>query len=491
MALITSNQTHPFEEVVPDAIAVKGVSRSSILVQRRRVRTPAQTGIAYGSAGANGGNRQIQFVVADAQGLLDPASISLMYNVQTTGTGAVVDDGAPFNRVQISLNGQNLDDIQQVSRNTNAEVKLSADQGWYKNEGSFCGFELLNNELAQGTNVLDTTTTATLATTTLAYNPAWADVKNNLPAINNRLGANAYAWNPYGGEARIMPLGLLTGVGRMKQYLPLAILGELNITCFTAPAGEAVLQPAGQSGGDYSLNGVYLEYDIVVPHPAYMELLHKVANDGAEAGLMMPFESTITASSGVISASATLAESSIIVSRATQNLLRAYLVQQPQALLTSVNFPSYSCFSHANTFSIQYRVGSQYYPAIPAEGDASMWAMTMSAYGSAGRNASSSVINRVLWSQFTSTAWTTNPGAGEGFVKFVNADSFIPCFGFQTVKGEAEPLDVDGIALSGASGSQLVVVVRSAPSVAITPMVGLVALRFINAHAGAVRVIGA
>ena len=484
MALITSNQTHPFEEVVPDAIAVKGVSRSSILVQRRRVRAPAQTGIAYGSAGANGGNRQIQFVIADAQGLLDPASISLMYNVQVSGTSTVMDDGAPFNRVQISLNGQNLDDIQQCGRNANAEVKLSADAGWYRNEGSFCGYELLNNEL-----LAPATYPPTTVAQTLAYSGAWADVQTNMVGVNARQGANAYAWNPYGGEARIAPLGLLSGVGRMKQYPPLNILGELNITCFTAPASEAVVQTTGNTGGDYSLNGVYLEYDIVVPHPAYNELLHKVANDPAEAGLMMPFESTITASSGVIASSATLAESSIIVSRATQNLLRAYLVQQPQALLTSFNFPSYSCFGHAGTFSIQYRVGSQYFPAIPAEGDASMFAMTMSAYGSAGRNDASSVINRVLWGQFTSTAWTAS--ANEGNAKFCGADSFLPCFGFQTVKGEADALDVDGIALSGASGSQLVVVVRSAPSVAITPMVGLVALRFINAHAGAVRVIGA
>jgi hypothetical protein len=204
---------------------------------------------------------------------------------------------------------------------------------------------------------------------------------------------------------------------------------------------------------------------------------------------MLPFESTITASSGFISSSASLAESSIIVSRATQNLLRAYLIHQPASLLTSKNFPSYSCFGHSGTYSLQFRVGSQYFPAIPAEGDASMYAMTTLAYGSAARNDNVTVINRVLWGNFTSTAWT--PSASEGFVKFANADSFVPAYGFQVVKGEAEALDVDGISLSGASGSQLVAVVRSAPSVQVVPMVGLVALRFINAHAGAVRVIGA
>jgi len=265
MALVTSNQTHPFEEVVPDAIAVKGVSRASVLTQRRRVRAPPQSGIRYGASGANGGNQQIQFVIADAGGLLDPASVCLVYNVQTSGTNAVVDDGHPFNRVQINLNGQNLEDIQQAGRATNAEVKLSASTAWYRGEGSFCGFELLNNELATGLPAGGGAITypPTTAAQLLPYNPAWADVQTIIPAEAARMGANAVAWNPFGGEQRCMPLGLMSGVGRMKQYLPLNILGELNITCFTAPAAELVVQLTGATDGDYSLNGVYLEYDIV------------------------------------------------------------------------------------------------------------------------------------------------------------------------------------------------------------------------------------
>ena len=89
----------PMEEVVPDSAMVKGLSRSSILTQRRRVRVPAQTGIQYGSNGAGGGGRQIQFVVADAGGLLDPASVNILYNAQVSGSGtAVLDDGHPFTR---------------------------------------------------------------------------------------------------------------------------------------------------------------------------------------------------------------------------------------------------------------------------------------------------------------------------------------------------------------------------------------------------------
>ena len=102
MSLIQSLHSMPMEEVVPDSAMVKGLSRSSILTQRRRVRVPAQTGISYGSNGTGGASRQIQFVVADAGGLLDPASINVLYNIQvssvTNPTLVVSDEGHPFTR---------------------------------------------------------------------------------------------------------------------------------------------------------------------------------------------------------------------------------------------------------------------------------------------------------------------------------------------------------------------------------------------------------
>jgi hypothetical protein len=155
-----------------------------------------------------------------------------------------------------------------------------------------------------------------------------------------------------------MPLGLISGVGRMKQYLPLSVFGELNITLFTGNQGEVCFQLPGQTNADFSLNGVYLTYDIVVPHPMYAELLHKMGNDSNEQGLNLPFESTIMASSGTIGSSATLTQSSIIVSRATQNLLRAFAIFQPSAMLTSPNYPIQSCFSHVGAASYQMRVNT-------------------------------------------------------------------------------------------------------------------------------------
>jgi hypothetical protein len=485
------------EEVVPRAASVQGLTRSSILTARRRVRAAPQTGVTYGSAGANGGNQQIQFVIADQGGLLDPASVAIVYNIKTYGAGAEVpDDGHPFTRMQISLNGQMLEDNAQAAKCTNAEVKLATSKAWYQTSGSFCGFELLNNELNTGGATGASATNAL----TQAYCGAFADVSGNIAAIAARTAAAATTANPLGGEQRSLPLGLISGVGRMKQYLPLSVLGEINLTLYTGSRQEIMFQNTlANNDGDFSLSGVYIEYDIVVGHPEYMNLLARVANDPNEQGLVMPFESTIMTSSGTIATSSSLVENSIVVSRATNHLVRTFLLQQPTANLASTAYPSQSCFGHCQTNKVQWRVGSMYYPQIPAEGDASIWNMTALAYGSASLNEASSVINRVTWAQTTnvvapSVAAQASNGY-EGVQKFNYSDSFIPAYGFQNVKGEADPLAVDGISLSGASGSQLVCVVTNATpgatSLQYTPTLGLVALRFIQAAAGAVRVQGA
>jgi hypothetical protein len=237
----------------------------------------------------------------------------------------------------------------------------------------------------------------------------------------------------------------------------------------------------------------------------YAELLHKMGNDPNEQGLNLPFESVIMASSGTIGTSSTLTSASIIVSRATQNLLRSFAMFQPSAMMNSYNFPIQSCFGHAGVAQYQLRVGSQYFPAQPATGDAGMWTATMTAYGSASRNTSTTVINRNNWGTYTLDntgalgpnepvlpAGSTTTYATGNHLSWT--DSFLPAYGFRVVKGDAEPLDVDGVSLSGASGSQLVWEVLMAPNTTagtVTPTIAMVALRFLSAHGGSVRIIGA
>ena len=87
----------------------------------------------------------------------------------------------------------------------------------------------------------------------------------------------------------------------------------------------------------------------------------------------------------------------------------------------------------------------------------------------------------------TPTSTSVNTGAAQ----FGYADSFIPSYGFRTVKGNADKLDVDGINLSASSGSQLITTILAAPPIAYTPYVTLTALKFITARGGAVTVSGA
>jgi len=472
-----------FSEVVPEAARVQGLSRSSILTQRRRVRIPPQSGPSYGSAGAGAGNAQLQFLIADQGGLVDPRSISLSYTIQTSATAAVPDDGHVFTTVQVLLNGQPLDNIQNAMKLTNIEMTMGASKSYYETAGSFQGFELLN----------DTLNTATTPA------GSYGQVTANLTDIAARTTrASAAIFGNYAGETRSIPLGLMSGVGRMKSYIPIALLGEIALVLQTGSTGEVMFNSTSNVAGDYALLNVFLEYDVVIPRPEYMMLLQKIANDPNDAGLNLPFESSIVqAGAGITAGSTALTEQNIIVSRATNHLLRSSVVQIPTSLLQSVNFPSQSCFSHAGLWSVQWRIGSQYYPNLPAQGDAAIFNCAMEAYGSVQQE-NGTVTNRVLWGNSTNGAtagtaavYETASLASGGTVRFAYGDKCVPSYGFRTVKGQSERLDIDGVSLAGASGSQMICTLVSAPAANYTPFVSLVALRFIQAQAGGVRVAGA
>jgi hypothetical protein len=435
--------------------------------------------------------------VADQGGLIDMRSVVVNYTIFTTGV-ACPDDGHPFSVVQVLCNGQLLDNIQNAAKLTNIEAKMGMSRSYYQGAGSMQGFELLNPDL---------TTTVPLAGTNsvIAQSAAWGYVTNNTTDIAARSArASNAVFNNIAGEQRSIPLGLLSGVGRMEQYLPVSLLGEIQFVLITGSAGEMLFDPSATQTGDYSLSQVSLEYDIVVPSTPYASLLqHIAAEDGEKGGLNMPFESSVMVGAGTFgtvgTAATSLTETTLIASRATNHLLRSSIVQIPTLGLTSLKYPSQSCFSHGLTQAVQWRCGSQVFPQIAAQGDASIYNMSLNAYGSVVQE-QGSVINRALWANSTdpTTAGTTavfataqKPTASGATAKFAYADSFIPTYGFRTVKGASDPLDVDGISLAGASGSQLIATLVSAPPTQYQPYMSIVALKFIKAKGGAVSVVGA
>jgi hypothetical protein len=480
----------PFTEVVPGAAAYGTPERASILTARRRVKITPQTGTTYGStsAGTGAGGSQIQFLLADQGGMLDPKSIVVNYTIYTSTSGVCPDDGHPFLVAQVLCNGQLMDNIQSAPKLTNVEVTLGSSKTYYQTAGSFAGFELLNNDLV--TNVPSSTATASIT--------AWGYVVGNAPSVAVRAQrASSAVFNNIPGEQRSIPLGLISGVGRMKNYIPISIVGELAIVLITGQPNDVLFNTASTTAGDYCLSQVSLEYDIVVPSQNFANVLQRVAmEDGA--GFTLPYESSIVSTAAAIAASSSaLTQNDLIVSRATNHLLRASVVQIPTTCVSLMGYPSQSCFSHAGTYSFQCRIGSSTFPLIAAAGDASMFNTSMAAYGSVMQE-NGTVTNRCLWGNSTNGAtagtaavYETAEAAASGTLKFCYADRFVPTYGFQTVKGEAAPVDVDGISLSGSSGSQLIFSLVSAPGVAYTPFVVLTALRFLKAQGGAVQVVGA
>jgi len=481
---------YPFTEVVPGAASFGAPERSSILTQRRRCRVTPQTGTSYGSvsAGTGAGGSQIQFLVADQGGLIDMRSVCVNYTIFTSTSGVAADDGHPFMTVQALLNGQLLENIQNAPKLTNVEMAVGGSKNYYSTAGSLQGFELLNNDLV--TNIPSSSVTASIT--------AWGYVAGNAASVAARCQrASSAVFNNIPGEQRSIPLGLIMGLGRMGQYLPLALTGELAFVFITGQPNDVLFNTASTTAGDYALSQVSLEYDIVVPDARYMQVLQKVAmEDGA--GLTMPYESSIVTTAASIAASSTsLTQNDLIVSRATNHLLRASVVQIPTTAVSLMGYPSQSSFSHSGLYSIQFRIGSAVYPQVAASGDASIFNMSLAAYGSVLQE-NGSCTNRVLWGNSTNAAtagtaavYETAEAATSGTLKFCYADRCVPTYGFRTVKGQAEPLAVDGVSLAGASGSQLIASLVSAPGVAYTPFVILTALRFIKAQGGAVQVVGA
>jgi len=472
-----------FVEVVPESAKMGQVSKTSLLTQRRRVRITPQTGSSASPSS------QVQFLLSDGSGLVDMRSIVVNYTLTVSGTGSVApDDGSVFVTAQATLNGSLLENIQNAAKYGNAEMTMGGSKSYYQTAGSFQGFELLNNDL-----VADTLTTTALSNTTT---PQYGSVSNNVASISARYKrAAAVPWNGTTGSQRSIPLGLLFALGKCPTYLPLALLGELGFIFQTGSVGDVLFQASSSSDASYTLTNLSMEADIIIPDGRYMQLLQKVAAE--EGGMTIPYESVVIATGGQITSSASaLQETSIITSRATNHLTKSAVVMVPTALTSSINYPSQSAFSHAGLFGFQSRIGSNVFPQIAAQGDASIFTNSLSAYGSVMQE-NGTVTNRCLFAQSTNGTSAGSPGSYEdavstsGSVRFAYADRCVPTLGYRVVRGGSEPLDVDGVSLAGASGSQIIHTIVSAPATTYTPYVILSALRFIKASGGAVSVVGA
>jgi hypothetical protein len=482
----------PVQEAVPGAIDMSDMKVSSILQGRRRIRFQPQTGVSAGPQSI------IQFVLSDSTGLMDVNSMVLSYTPVITGQPTLaadevctLDDGpSVIRRIQVLANGSLVEDCDQAHRAANIEIYTNAGKEWYNHDGSFMNYWRFNESLVNAAAITsDANATAQNAVMAHGYGRSF-DLSGS-------------------AVQQAIPLGLVAPSLRSKKYWPLRNMGELVLQITTAAATEAIFNNGGGSP-TYTLYDIFLEVDIISPHPQFAALLDRMTQLQSESGLVIPVETKLMSSGQSISAAAsagvsgTLTESNIITSRATTNLRRVDVVAQPTAGINAYNYPSVSNFPDEGFSSIQWRVGSLYFPQQPANSLPRAFYMTSSAYGEVANTDRSAIFNSHNYDSTTlaanGTVYVNRPGVANGQFngtvvaagtkRFAYADCAPKSYCFDAYKG-GEQLDADGVSVLGAAGSQIVNIIRMANPEDVTPLVCLTATKYLVLKDGGLRVQGA
>jgi hypothetical protein len=487
MSLTQSSGLVPYTEIIPDNLRAGGLTKASSVVERRRIRVVPQGAASYASAG----NQQIQFLIA-GDGMLDCRSAVLNFTIQTTGSNCAPDDFGIFGVQQTILNGNVVENLTNCAKVANANFRTGVSKSFLQTAGSFMGAQLLNNDLEMSTPVAS----AVLLS-------SYGNVSQNQPGVAARAqrvsGATSLGNNSLGGINYSVPLSVIGDFWKCQQALPLGILGEINLTIVTNSAVQALFSAETvPTSPDYALYNINLTYDVLVPSNDLMMLYKQVAMDPNDAGLNYVVESTICTQAGNIgttaSAATGLSEYVAIASRSTNNLVRSSLLLVNSAPAASVQYPSQSCFSWANTYSVQWRIGSMTFPQLTPAGPADLFTMTLNSVGSTTVE-HGSAINYLMWANSTDaeTLATSTTYASASVCttnKFTYADSFIPTMNFKQILGGYEQPSLQGVSLSGNSGSQLIAAFVSAPPTSYQVFLTVTALKVIKAQGGGVRVEG-
>ena len=485
MSVTQSSGLLKYTEIIPDNLRAGGLTKASSVVERRRIRIPPQGSANLGNgAGAGAGNQQIQFLIA-GDGMLDCRSAVINFSLQTTGTDVCPDDFGVFNVMQTILNGNVVENLTNCAKVANASFRTGVSKSFYETAGATMGAQLLNGSLS-----------STLAVASAVGLSSYGYVSQNYDDIGTRTARAGFLGNnSINGATFSVPLSVLGDFWRCQSALPLGILGEVNLTLVTNSAVQALFSGATAFAGDYSLQNISLSYDMLIPSNDLMMLYKQVAMDPNDAGLNYVVESTICTQAGNISASVgALSEYVAIASRATNNLIRSSLLLVNASGASSGQFPSQSCFSYANTYSAQWRIGSTTFPQLTPTGPADLYTMTLNSVGSTTVE-HGTAINRLMWANttdFSTPATTAVYSASSECVtaKFAYADSFIPTMSFKQISGGYEQPSLQGCSLSGNSGSQLICAFVAAPPTAYQVFLTVTALKIIKAQGASVRVEG-
>ena len=489
-ALSSPFQMDSIAEVVPDVAKVAGkLASSSVITGRRRVRLVPQSGQNYSSGNSSG---VVNILIQDGQAYADLQSATITFNlltwdsVSTAGTSVIVpDDGAysVFRRALVSVNSTLMDDTDFLAKKVNAELYATVNQEWYNTVGSFLGLWTANTTnyafapQTTDTNTLPTLTKYNVGDKALEFARRVQDVTTTAGTGTPQIpGQNQFS----------IPVSLLTSFFRNETLFPSRNAGQLYLQLNIAQALETCFNANNVSGAvpNFSISGLTLEIDYVDLHPTYLEMMDSLIEAPGGQGINWAFDAHMVASQNINSGSG---QQSVIVSKASQNLRSLQVLCQPQAGMSSGLFPSQSCFVNPGLIDIQYRIGSLYYPAFTAIGEARAFMDLQNAFGSPESVEKSGIIdtfNYYLRSPSTyATAVTTNnrgtsfafaavsavSGAGSLFpaANFASskwADKWMYAYCFDRLKhAKLNGIDLDGVNTLTSAGSQMVIQLNANP----------------------------
>jgi len=526
-------------EVVPDVAKVAGkLAASSVITGRRRVRLVPQSGQNYSSANSAG---IVNILIQDGAAYADLLSACLTFEVNTwnsggsagtapgTGNVCVLDDGAysVFRRSLVYVNSTLMDDTDQLPRKVNAEIYATVPQGWYDNVGSMLGLYKWNSP-GVGTGFSTEIAEGAVTGTTLfsKYDiPNKAVQQANVIQLNNQTASTASSSQTRNKFS--IPVSLLTSFFRNDTLFPSRNAGQLYLTLNLNDALQACWGWATSTTWipNFQISNLTLELDYVDLHPTYLDMMDSII-EGAGEGVHWAFDShlvqqiPIQGGTTTSTAPTSISQQSFIISKASQNMRSLQVVAVPPANLPALTTggygggtPQQSCFSNPGLVDIQYRIGSLYYPAFTAIGEARSFMDLQNAFGSPESVDKQGIVDNTNY--YVATNTTQYAGVlsalnaymnGSGTWKNGNANlgssvstdslNFSDCWSyaycFDRLKhARFHGIDLDGVNTLTSSGSQMVVQLNCNPLVAGTQLVAIVRFtRVLRLGGGSTAVIG-
>lgn len=481
-------------EVVPNVAKVAGsLAASSVIQGRRRVRLVPQSGQNYQVQGAGGANT-INFLIQDGQSYADLLSAVLSFEVtvydtaNANGTTISLDDGAfsVFRRALVSVNSTLMDDIDLLPKKVLQELYPTVDQSWYDNVGSWMGLWKMNcGQYGQ---------TTPGATNTRASFVGKYDVGIKQAAFAANVQGSQAGDPPAGRQNKFaIPVCMLSSFFRNEMLYPLRNAGQLYLqinlndaisACVAYRADANAVSPA------FKISNLTMELDFCDLHPSYISMMDEVMEDPSSSGVRWPFDAHLVSAQNMqATAAGQSTEQSVIVSKASQNLRAISVGIQPQTGLSLTSYPKNSTWANGGFSSIQYRIGSLYYPAFASIGEHRAYFDLQNAYGSPASLDKSGVIDTDNYYLTTSPAASIKDGQTQAY-----ADCWLHAYCFDRLKhARLDGVDLDGVNTLTTSGSQIVVQLNTGSALAGVAPVMTAVLRFtrvLEVKGGATRVIG-